>query len=92
MVKSNFPSQAPPHITPHVICHRIGSPLLSKLHMPQINFMMRFVTLIRADSVMHQIRLKIVKRQSAVEVRFPREHVIFGDIPEPLGDDGFYKP
>ena len=35
---------------------------------------------------------KIVKRQSAVEVRFPREHVIFGDIPEPLGDDGFYKP
>ena len=35
---------------------------------------------------------KIVKRQNAVEVRFPREHVIFGDIPEPIGDDGFYKP
>ena len=35
---------------------------------------------------------KIVKRQNAVEVRFPREHVIFGDIPEPIGDKGFYKP
>ena len=35
---------------------------------------------------------KIVKRQNAVEVRFPREHVIFGDIPEPIGDEGFYKP
>jgi hypothetical protein len=35
---------------------------------------------------------KIVKRQNAVEVRFPREHVILGDIPEPIGDKGFYKP
>lgn len=35
---------------------------------------------------------KIVKRENAVEVRFPREHVIFGDIPEPIGDKGFYKP
>lgn len=35
---------------------------------------------------------KIVRRESAVEVRFPREHVIFGDIPEPIGDKGFYKP
>jgi hypothetical protein len=35
---------------------------------------------------------KIVKRQNVVEVRFPREHVVFGDIPEPIGDKGFYKP
>lgn len=35
---------------------------------------------------------KIVKRQNAVEVRFPRERVVFGDIPEHNDDKGFYKP
>jgi len=35
---------------------------------------------------------KIVKRQNAVEVRFPRERVIFGDIPEDMDEEGFYRP
>mgnify|MGYP003135361851 CR=1 FL=1 len=35
---------------------------------------------------------KIVKRQNAVEVRFPRERVIFGDIPEDIDEKGFYRP
>ena len=35
---------------------------------------------------------KIVKRQNAVEVRFPRERVVFGDIPDHNDDKGFYKP
>ena len=35
---------------------------------------------------------KIVKRQNAVEVKIPREHVIFGDPPELSGNKGFYKP
>ena len=35
---------------------------------------------------------KIVKRENAVEVRIPREHVIFGDPPELSDGKGFYKP
>ena len=35
---------------------------------------------------------KIVKRENAVEIRFPRERVIFGDIPEDMDDKGFYRP
>tara|TARA_R110002020_G_scaffold421876_1_gene631084 strand:- start:1341 stop:2189 length:849 start_codon:yes stop_codon:yes gene_type:complete len=35
---------------------------------------------------------KIVKRQNAVEVKIPREHVIFGDPPELSGSKGFYRP
>jgi hypothetical protein len=34
---------------------------------------------------------KIVIRENAVEVKFPRERVIFGDIPEGIGDEGFYR-
>jgi hypothetical protein len=35
---------------------------------------------------------KIVKRQNAVEVKIPREYVIFGDPPELSGSKGFYRP
>jgi hypothetical protein len=35
-------------------------------------------------------RPKIIKTQSAVEVKIPREHVIFGDIPEYGEGKGFY--
>ena len=34
---------------------------------------------------------KIVIRENAVEVKMPRERVIFGDIPEHTGKDGFYR-
>jgi hypothetical protein len=34
---------------------------------------------------------KIVKRENAVEVRIPREHVVFGDLPELSDDKGFYR-
>ena len=34
---------------------------------------------------------KIVKRESAVEIRFPREQVVFGDIPTHIDDKGFYR-
>jgi len=34
---------------------------------------------------------KIVIRENAVEVKIPRERVIFGDIPEHIGKDGFYR-
>jgi hypothetical protein len=35
---------------------------------------------------------KIVKRENAVEVRFPRERVVLGDIPEDGADEAFYRP
>jgi hypothetical protein len=35
---------------------------------------------------------KIVKRENAVEVRFPRERVVLGDIPEDGTDGAFYRP
>jgi len=35
---------------------------------------------------------KIVTRENFVEVRFPRERVMLGDIPEHIDDTGFYKP
>lgn len=34
---------------------------------------------------------KMVIRENAVEVKFPREHVIFGDIPEHIDHRGFYR-
>tara|TARA_R100000008_G_scaffold64521_1_gene41590 strand:+ start:165 stop:1001 length:837 start_codon:yes stop_codon:yes gene_type:complete len=34
---------------------------------------------------------KIVKRENAVEVKLPREHVIFGDIPSHIDKKGFYR-
>jgi len=34
---------------------------------------------------------KIVRRENAVEVRIPRERTIFGDIPEHIDDEGFYR-
>jgi len=34
---------------------------------------------------------KLVVRENAVEVKIPREHVIFGDIPEFINDRGFYR-
>ena len=34
---------------------------------------------------------KIVIRENAVEVKFPRERVVFGDIPEHIDKRGFYK-
>jgi hypothetical protein len=34
---------------------------------------------------------KIVKRENAVEFKFTRERVIFGDIPENVDDRGFYR-
>ena len=36
-------------------------------------------------------RPKIIKRQNAVEVKFPREHVILGDIPDYIDNRGFYR-
>ena len=36
-------------------------------------------------------RPKIVRRESAVEVKIPRERVIFGDINEFLKENGFYR-
>ena len=34
---------------------------------------------------------KMVIRENAVEIKFPREHVIFGDIPEHIDHRGFYR-
>jgi len=39
----------------------------------------------------NQERPKLIKRQSAVEVKIPREHVIVGDIPKHIDKRGFYK-
>ena len=39
----------------------------------------------------NQERPKIIKRQNAVKVKIPREHVIVGDIPEHIDKRGFYK-
>ena len=36
-------------------------------------------------------RPKVVIRENAVEVKIPRERVIFGDIPDFIDDRGFYK-
>ena len=38
----------------------------------------------------NQEQPKIVVRENAVEVKFPRERVIVGDIPEHIGKKGFY--
>ena len=35
---------------------------------------------------------KAVIRENAVEVKFPRERVVFGDIPDHIDKRGFYKP
>ena len=34
---------------------------------------------------------KIIKKENAVEVKIPREHVIFGDIPSHIDKKGFYR-
>jgi len=34
---------------------------------------------------------KIVVRENAVEVKIPRERVIYGDIPEHIDERGFYR-
>jgi len=34
---------------------------------------------------------KIVKTESAVEIKMPREHVILGDIPSHIDKKGFYR-
>tara|TARA_Y100000310_G_C20576562_1_gene760704 strand:+ start:400 stop:1272 length:873 start_codon:yes stop_codon:yes gene_type:complete len=39
----------------------------------------------------NQEQPKIVVRENAVEVKFPREKVIFGEIPEHIDKRGFYK-
>ena len=39
----------------------------------------------------NQERPKLIKRQSAVEVKIPREHVFVGDIPKHIDKRGFYK-
>jgi hypothetical protein len=38
----------------------------------------------------NQEKPKLVRRENAVEVKFPREHIIVGDIPENI-KDGFYR-
>jgi hypothetical protein len=58
----------------------------------QINFRV-IGYIIGADK--NQEQPKIVRRENAVEVKIPREHVIFGDIPENLhvsGNVPFYRP
>ena len=35
---------------------------------------------------------KVVIRENAVEVKMPREKVVFGDIPRHIDKRGFYKP
>ena len=35
---------------------------------------------------------KVVIRENAVEVKIPREKVVFGDIPRNIDKRGFYKP
>ena len=39
----------------------------------------------------NQERPKIVVRENAVEIKIPRERVIYGDIPNHIDDRGFYK-
>ena len=39
----------------------------------------------------NQEQPKVVIRENAVEVKFPRERVIFGEIPEHIDKRGFYK-
>jgi hypothetical protein len=39
----------------------------------------------------NQEKPNIVRRQNAVEVKIPRERVIFGDIQDFLDNSGFYK-
>ena len=39
----------------------------------------------------NQIRKKIIKRESAVEVKIPRERVIVGDVQQLPDSSGFYK-
>lgn len=34
---------------------------------------------------------KMVIRENAVEIKFPREHVIVGDVPEHLNENSFYR-
>jgi len=36
-------------------------------------------------------RPKIIKKQNAVEIKLPREHVIVGDIPDYIDKRGFYR-
>ena len=36
-------------------------------------------------------RPRVIKRQNAVEVKIPREHVIVGDIPDYIDSRGFYR-
>ena len=36
-------------------------------------------------------RSKIIKRESAVEVKIPREYVILDEIPERKNNKGFYR-
>jgi hypothetical protein len=39
----------------------------------------------------NQEKPNIVKRENAVEVKIPRERVIFGDVQDFLDNSGFYK-
>jgi len=39
----------------------------------------------------NQEKPKIVYRENAVDVKLPREKVIFGDIPQHIDKRGFYK-
>ena len=39
----------------------------------------------------NQEKPKMVIRENAVEIKFPREHVIVGDVPEHLNTDSFYR-
>jgi hypothetical protein len=39
----------------------------------------------------NQEKPKMVIRENAVEIKFPRERVILGDIPEHLNDNSFYR-
>ena len=39
----------------------------------------------------NQERPKVVIRENAVEVKIPKEQVIFGDIPEHIDKRGFYR-
>ena len=45
--------------------------------------------LIGADK--NQKQPKIVMRESAAEIGFNRERTVFGDIPEHIDDEGFYR-
>ena len=40
---------------------------------------------------LNQERPKIIKKQNAVKVKIPREHVIVGDISDHIDKRGFYK-